>query len=100
MFSDILEILAVEFIKRNDPVRAFLYGLSKVRRFSALLLFMTEEDNASKRCRHRIHPKKTWFFSLIGFSFADVRALLDYARTLNEITAAERESLARLYCCQ
>lgn len=48
IFSGVLTIFATEFIKNRTPVIQYLLGLTKVRRFSALTLFMTENDKTSK----------------------------------------------------
>lgn len=47
-FSSVLAVLATEFIKNKTSVIQYLLGLTKVRRFSALILFMTENDKTSK----------------------------------------------------
>lgn len=48
IFSEILEILSTEFVKNSQPVYHYLLGFSNVKRIKALLLFASEEDNASK----------------------------------------------------
>lgn len=48
IFSEILEILATEFVRKDEPVYHYLLGFSHVKRIKALLLFASEEDNASK----------------------------------------------------
>lgn len=47
IFSNILAVLVTEFIKNRTPVIQYLLGLTKVRRFSALTLFMTKHDKAN-----------------------------------------------------
>lgn len=52
VFSQILEVLATEFVKANEPVYQYLNGLSNVKRFSALILFASDEDKESTNIFH------------------------------------------------
>lgn len=45
-FSSILKVLAEGFIPRKKSVVPYLYGLSKVKRFSTLTMFKTAEDTS------------------------------------------------------
>ncbi|XP_043278722.1 RNA polymerase II-associated protein 3 [Venturia canescens] len=59
-FSEILQVLRLEFIKQNDPVLDYLKYLSQVKRFRTLTMFMQKTDKE------------------------DVRALLDYSKILED----------------
>lgn len=41
IFSDILTILKTEFMKREDPIFPYLKNLSDVKRFRALIMFIS-----------------------------------------------------------
>ncbi|KAK7864304.1 hypothetical protein R5R35_009559 [Gryllus longicercus] len=43
-FSEIITTLATEFLEKNDPVYPYLKGLSEVKRFSALVMFMSKTE--------------------------------------------------------
>ncbi|ODM99845.1 RNA polymerase II-associated protein 3 [Orchesella cincta] len=49
ILSDILDLLVWEFLPRKWDVVNHLVGLTKIRRFSTLLMFMTEKDRANVR---------------------------------------------------
>ncbi|CAD1478853.1 unnamed protein product, partial [Heterotrigona itama] len=44
IFSQIIEILSIEFIKRKDQIFCYLKDLSQVKRFRALIMFITNND--------------------------------------------------------
>ncbi|KAK9297935.1 hypothetical protein QLX08_008473 [Tetragonisca angustula] len=44
IFSQIIEILSIEFIKRKDQIFRYLKDLSQVKRFRALIMFITNSD--------------------------------------------------------
>ncbi|XP_011502589.1 PREDICTED: RNA polymerase II-associated protein 3-like [Ceratosolen solmsi marchali] len=44
LFSEILSILNIEFVSNNDKVYDLLFYFGKVKRFRALVLFMTQAD--------------------------------------------------------
>ena len=48
LFSSILEILEGYFMKNGDNVITYLEGFTKVERFMALVLFLTDKDKRSK----------------------------------------------------
>lgn len=48
LFSDILETLTHRFIDKSENVYSYLHGLSNVKRFSTLTMFMTSKDKESK----------------------------------------------------
>lgn len=48
IFSEIISVLASEFIAVGEPVLEYIEGFSKVRRFGALTLFMSLNDKSSK----------------------------------------------------
>ena len=48
IFSQIIEILSIEFIKRKDQIFRYLKDLSQVKRFRALIMFITNSDKKSK----------------------------------------------------
>ncbi|XP_065218512.1 RNA polymerase II-associated protein 3-like [Planococcus citri] len=75
VFSQILEVLATKFIEANEPVHQYLNGLSNVKRFSALLLFASEEDKEN------------------------IKLLIDHCAGLKEVPDADISSLkSRFYC--
>lgn len=41
IFSDILAILKTEFMKRKEPIFLYLKNLSDVKRFRALIMFIS-----------------------------------------------------------
>lgn len=41
IFSDILIILKIEFMKREEPIFSYLKHLSDVKRFRALVMFIS-----------------------------------------------------------
>lgn len=43
-FSEILTILSTEFIKRKKPLYRYLVDLAQVKRFGALIMFMSTAD--------------------------------------------------------
>ncbi|XP_054277821.1 RNA polymerase II-associated protein 3-like [Macrosteles quadrilineatus] len=47
MFSSILDTLSSEFISKEDVVLSYLKGLTRVRRFSTLTLFMSTSDKSN-----------------------------------------------------
>lgn len=49
IFSDILDLLVWEFLPRKWDITRHLVGLTKIRRFSTLLMFTTEKDRANVR---------------------------------------------------
>jgi len=48
VFTSILEVLSLKFISNNDEVYGFLSNLTKVSRFSALVMFMDPPDKDRK----------------------------------------------------
>ncbi|XP_014238440.1 RNA polymerase II-associated protein 3 [Trichogramma pretiosum] len=44
IFSDIIIVLNTKFVPNNDKVYEFLFYLSKIKRFRALVLFMTQSE--------------------------------------------------------
>ncbi len=49
ILSDILDLLVWEFLPRKWDIIRHLVGLTKIRRFSTLLMFTTEKDRANIR---------------------------------------------------
>lgn len=49
ILSDILDLLVWEFTPRKWDILKHLVGLTKIRRFTTLLMFMTEKDRANIR---------------------------------------------------
>ncbi|OAD58122.1 RNA polymerase II-associated protein 3 [Eufriesea mexicana] len=49
IFSQIIEVLRIEFIKRKDPIYYYLKDLSQVKRFRALIMFINSSDKESLR---------------------------------------------------
>ncbi|KOX76001.1 RNA polymerase II-associated protein 3 [Melipona quadrifasciata] len=49
IFSQIIEILSIEFIKRKDQIFRYLKDLSQVKRFRALIMFITNSDKKNLR---------------------------------------------------
>ncbi|KOC70175.1 RNA polymerase II-associated protein 3 [Habropoda laboriosa] len=49
IFSEILKVLRTEFIKRKDPVFYYLKDLSEVKRFRALIMFISNSEKESLR---------------------------------------------------
>lgn len=47
VFSEVIETLAHAFIKNSQPVYPYLNGLTQVKRFSTLTMFMTSNDKKS-----------------------------------------------------
>ncbi|CAK9807855.1 RNA polymerase II-associated protein 3 [Anthophora plagiata] len=47
IFSEILEVLRIEFIKRKSPVFHYLQDLSEVKRFRALIMFISNSEKES-----------------------------------------------------
>lgn len=47
IFSSVLAVLSTEFIRNRTAVIQYLLGLTKVRRFNALTLFMTDNDKSN-----------------------------------------------------
>ena len=44
IFSEILEVLKVEFVKRKEPIFCYLRDLSQVKRFRALIMFVSNSE--------------------------------------------------------
>ncbi|XP_034176948.2 RNA polymerase II-associated protein spaghetti isoform X1 [Osmia lignaria lignaria] len=44
IFSEILEVLRTEFMKRKEPIFCYLKDLSQVKRFRALIMFISNSD--------------------------------------------------------
>lgn len=61
ILSQILSVLANEFIPANKPVLAYLLGLTQVRRFRTLTLFMSRSDksNVELLLKHTQNLEKT-----------------------------------------
>lgn len=74
-FSEILDILATQFVIAGEPVFPYLQGFSRVKRFSALMLFANEDDN-----------------KIINFLF-------NYCEERNEVTKEELDELRTSYFC-
>lgn len=51
IFSEILEVLKVEFVKRKEPIFYYLRDLSQVKRFRALIMFVSSGEKESKYSR-------------------------------------------------
>lgn len=48
IFSNIIEVLVKHFIDNKTPVSRILYYLTQVKRFSAITMFMTDDDKSRK----------------------------------------------------
>lgn len=48
LLSQILEVLATEFVTANETVLSYLQGLTQVPRFRTLTLFLSNSDKKSK----------------------------------------------------
>lgn len=48
VFSKILEVLAQNCTENKDPVATILKNLTKIKRFSTIVMFMTDDDKKSK----------------------------------------------------
>lgn len=48
IFSDILAILKTEFVKRKESIFSYLKDLSDVRRFRALVMFISNSEKQGK----------------------------------------------------
>jgi hypothetical protein len=46
--SDIISTIKTEFIQFKEPALSYLMGLSDVRRFGALAMFLSESDKAGE----------------------------------------------------
>lgn len=57
ILSQILNILASEFVDANEPVLSYIQGLTKVRRFRTLTLFLSQSDKESLEILFR-HTQK------------------------------------------
>ncbi|XP_076164382.1 RNA polymerase II-associated protein spaghetti [Ptiloglossa arizonensis] len=49
IFSEILEVLRIEFIKRKEFIFSYLQDLSKVKRFRAFIMFISNSEKESLR---------------------------------------------------
>ncbi|XP_076667306.1 RNA polymerase II-associated protein spaghetti [Andrena cerasifolii] len=47
IFNEILEVLKVEFVKRKEPIFCYLRDLSQVKRFRALIMFISNSEKDS-----------------------------------------------------
>ncbi|XP_076637274.1 RNA polymerase II-associated protein spaghetti [Colletes latitarsis] len=73
IFSDILEVLWVEFIKRKESIFSYLKDLSEVKRFRALIMFIS---NNEKQC---------------------LRVLFEHCKTIENISQEEVTALQEKY---
>lgn len=48
VLSEIIAVLQCEFVARNEKISPFLFGLTRVQRFRALVLFLSEADKTGK----------------------------------------------------
>ncbi|XP_018909477.2 RNA polymerase II-associated protein 3 [Bemisia tabaci] len=49
VLSEIIAVLQSEFVARNEKISPFLFGLTRVQRFRALVLFLSEADKTVLR---------------------------------------------------
>lgn len=47
IFSEILEVLKTEFVKTKEPLFRYLRDLSEVKRFRALIMFISNSEKES-----------------------------------------------------
>ncbi|CAK9822263.1 RNA polymerase II-associated protein 3 [Anthophora retusa] len=73
IFSEILEVLRIEFIKRKSPVFYYLKDLSEVKRFRALIMFISNSEKEN------------------------LRVLLEYCRTVENIPQDKISTLQKKY---
>lgn len=66
LFSGIVGTLANYFVTNKDPVDGYLLGLSEVKRFEMLTMFMSEEDQNSKLFVY-LH-KSTFYLFYVNYS--------------------------------
>ncbi|XP_034247061.1 RNA polymerase II-associated protein 3-like isoform X2 [Thrips palmi] len=61
ILSQILSVLATEFVAANEPVLAYLQGLTQVRRFRTLTLFLSQSDKSNMEVlfKHTQNLEKT-----------------------------------------
>lgn len=50
ILSQILNVLATEFVSANEPVLSYIQGLTHVKRFRTLTLFLSRSDKNSEYC--------------------------------------------------
>lgn len=50
ILSQILNVLATEFVAANEPVLSYIQGLTHVKRFRTLTLFLSSSDKNSEYC--------------------------------------------------
>jgi hypothetical protein len=48
ILSDIISAIKTEFLQFKEPALPYIMGLSRVRRFGALAMFMSEHDKAGE----------------------------------------------------
>ncbi|XP_076234299.1 RNA polymerase II-associated protein spaghetti [Calliopsis andreniformis] len=73
IFTDIIEVLKIEFTKRKESVFCYLKDLSEVKRFRALIMFISTSEKES------------------------LRVLFKYCKTIEDISQEEITALQKKY---
>lgn len=94
IFSGIIHILAETFIEKNLPVYDYLLELCEVKRFSMLIMFMSDEDKKSKKYILRI---TLCLYLQISFLFTDLLKLADHMKSDNSLVRVNIDNLMRKY---